>query len=348
MKDRSGVRVAERGKRPGLCYALTGAGVELPVVDITHPAFCALPDQAAREDAVRDFLETTARQSRLPTGLREALFWLMSRGSPLMRAIRASRGSYLPGMDTYLLKLGPGNLGAGYAGRIDRLVAASVPALSVRLRLRNIAELTAEALVPRLHAQAGTPLRMLNIAGGPAMDSLNALLLLRRDHPRLLDDRPVHVHVLDLDAAGAGFGERALAALRAEGGPLRGTRATFTHHRYDWADSQSLASLAGGLDLRDGVVACSSEGGLFEYGTDEVVAANLEALRRLVPPGSFMVGSVTRDSAVTRAVRAANPPQTTHPRHLEGFRTLVTGAGWQLDRVVENLMTLDVRLQPSP
>jgi hypothetical protein len=250
-------------------------------------------------------------------------------------------------MDTYLLKLGPNNLGAGYAGRIDRLIAASVPALSVRLRLRNMAELTAEALVPRLQAQAGTPLRMVNIAGGPAMDSLNALLLLRREHPRLLHDRPVHVHVLDLDAAGAGFGGRALAALLGDGGPLRGTKATFTYYRYDWAESQELASLAGSLDLEDGIVACSSEGGLFEYGTDEVVVANLEALRPLVPPGSFMVGSVTRDSPVTRTMRAANPLQTTRPRSLEGFETLIKRAGWELDRVAENLMTFDVRLQPS-
>jgi hypothetical protein len=347
VKDCSDLRIVERCKRPGLCYAVTHAGVELPIVDVTQPAFSELPDQATQEDAVRDYLDTASRQSRLPTGLRAALFWLMSRSSPLMRAIRASRRSYLPSMDTYLLKLGPGNLGAGYAGRIDRLVAASVPALSVRLRLRNMAELIAEALVPGLQARAGAPLRMVNIAGGPAMDSLNALLLLRRDHPRLLHDRPVHVHVLDLDAAGAGFGERALAALLADGGPLRGTKATFTYHRYDWAESQYLASLAGSLDLEDGLLACSSEGGLFEYGTDEVVVANLEALRRLVPPGSFMVGSVTRDSPVTRAVRAANPPQTTHPRSLEEFRILATRAGWQLDRVAENLMTFDVRLRPS-
>jgi hypothetical protein len=348
VNDRSGVRIVERGKRPGLCYALTHAGVELPVVDITQPAFGDLPDPAAQEAAVSDYLVTAARQARLPKVLGEVLFWLMSRRSPLMRAIRASRGGYLPGMDTYLLKLGPDNLGAAYTGRLDRLVAASVPALSTRLRLRNMAELTAEALVPRLHAHAGRPLRMVNIAGGPAMDSLNALLLLRRDHPRLLHGRPVHVHVLDLDAAGAGFGERALAALLADGGPLEGTRATFTYHRYDWAESQHLVSLAGGLDLEDGIVACSSEGGLFEYGTDEVVVANLEALRGLLPPGSLMVGSVTRDSPVTRAVRAANRPRTTHPRSLEEFGALLSRAGWELDRAVENLMTFDVRLRPTP
>jgi hypothetical protein len=271
----------------------------------------------------------------------------MSRRSVLMRGIRRSRGRYLDGIDANLLKLGPDNLGDGYAGRLDRTVAGTMPALSTRLRLRNVAELIAEALVPHLRAQPGVSLRMVSIGGGPAMDSLNALLLLRRDHPRLLDDRPAHLHVLDPDRAGAGFGGRALAALRADGGPLQGVPATLEHHFYDWSDCRALASLAAGWDLEHAIVACSSEGGLFEYGTDEVIAANLEALRLLVPPTSFIAGSVTSDCPVTDAVRASSPPQTTRPRSLEGFATLANRAGWRLDRAIDNLMTFDVRLRPS-
>ena len=32
-------RIPERNKKPGLCYALTDDGVELPVIDVTHPSF---------------------------------------------------------------------------------------------------------------------------------------------------------------------------------------------------------------------------------------------------------------------------------------------------------------------
>lgn len=338
-------RVVERNKRPGVCYALTENGIELPVIDLTHPAFGDLPDRAAQEQAVREYLETMARASRTPSVLRDLAVWLMSRRSLLMRAIRDSGGSYLSGLSTYLLKLGPENLGAGYAGRLDRVVAASVPALSARLRLRNMANLTAEALVPRLQARAGQPLRVLNIGGGPAMDSINALLLLCRDHRPLLDGRSVHVYVLDVDPTGVAFGGRALEALCAEGGPLQNVDATLAYHRYDWTESRALASLADGWGLEHAIVAGSSEGGLFEYGGDETVIANLEALRRLVPAGVFVVGSVTRDGPLTRAAHASGLRQTTHPRSLEGFTALVTRAGWTLDRVVDNLMTFDVRLR---
>jgi hypothetical protein len=347
QKEGASVRVVEWNKRPGVCYALSEDGIELPVIDITHPAFGDLPDRTAQEQAVREYLETTARASRTPGVVRDLVIWLMSRRSLLMRAIRDSGGSYLSGLSTYLLKLGPENLGVGYAGRLDRVVAASVPALSVRLRLRNMANLTAEALVPRLQARAGRPLRLLNIGGGPAMDSINALLLLCRDHRELLAGRPVHVHVLDVDPTGVAFGVRALEALRAEGGPLQNVDATLAYHRYDWNESRALASLVEGWGLEHAIVAGSSEGGLFEYGDDETVVANLEALRRLVPAGSFVVGSVTKDGPLTRAAQASGLPQTTHPRRLEGFTTLATRAGWTLDRVVDNLMTFDLGLRTS-
>jgi hypothetical protein len=346
-KEGSFAKVVERNKRPGVCYAVTEDGIELPVIDLTHPAFGDLPDRAAQEQAVREYLETTARASRTPRVLRDAVLWLMSRPSLLMRAILDSGRSYLSGLSTYLLKLGPENPGGGYAGRLDRAIAASVPALSARLRLRNMANLTAEALVPRLQTGAGRALRVLNIGGGPAMDSINALLLLRRDHRQLLDGRPVHVHVLDVDPAGAAFGGRALEALCAEGGPLQDVDATLTYHRYDWTESRALASLADGWDLKHAIVAGSSEGALFEYGSDEAVVANLEALRRLVPAEGFVVGSVTKDGPLRRAADASGLPQTTHPRSLEGFTALVARAGWTPDRVIDNLMTFDVRLRPS-
>jgi hypothetical protein len=43
-----------------------------------------------------------------------------------------------------------------------------------------MAQLTAETLLPFLNEDSQRPLRFVNIAGGPAMDSLNALILMNR------------------------------------------------------------------------------------------------------------------------------------------------------------------------
>ena len=52
------------------------------------------------------------------------------------------------------------------------------------------------------------------------------------------------------------------------------------HNAYDWNDPAPLVRLLAGLTGRGGIIAASSEGGLFEYGTDDAVIANLAALGR--------------------------------------------------------------------
>ncbi len=340
-------RRIERDKRPGICYAFTDDGVELPVIDLTHPAFSRVPDQAALEQVSAQFLNQMARQARMPRLLKRGLYWLISLRAPLMQATRGTSSGYLSGMSTYLLKLGPENLGTAYASRLDRVIASALPSLSIRLRLRNMVALIVEALEPLLPARPGRPLHLINIAGGPATDSINTLLLLRRDQPLLLADRAVHIHVLDIEASGAAFGRRALDALLADSGPLKGVQADFQYHHYDWINSRTLAALVEDWDLERSIVACSSEGGLFEYGDDRTVVSNLETLRSLLPPDTSVVGSVTRDGPHQRALRASGMPSPTPLRSREGFAALIARAGWELDRVIDNFMSYDVRIRLS-
>ena len=49
-------------------------------------------------------------------------------------------------MHTYLLKLGPKMLGEAYSTPVDRKIAATLPALGVRLRVQDMARLMADAL----------------------------------------------------------------------------------------------------------------------------------------------------------------------------------------------------------
>src|SRR5262249_12130762 len=76
--------------------------------------------------------------------------------------------------------------------------------------------------------------------------------------------------------------------------PLHGLEVQFQHHAYDWNDTAPLARLLGSLAARGAIIAASSEGGLFEYGTDEAVVANLTALARAGV--AIVAGSVTSSS----------------------------------------------------
>jgi hypothetical protein len=155
--------VPEHNKRPGVAYPYAEDGVELPVVDITNPAFALDIDEQRLPEFTRQQVESMERWSRAPAFVRA---WF-SRNSVLMGS---GKGGVLDGMTTYLYKLGPENLGSGYTRRMDARVAANIMAVAVRLRFRDLVRMLADDLSTKAARTQGT-IDMLNLAGGTAMDS---------------------------------------------------------------------------------------------------------------------------------------------------------------------------------
>ena len=248
-------------------------------MDITHPAFALDIDEARQRELVEKFRRDGIPFSRLPSPLRNLLLRFLLRGSILAGGIRKAQGGFMTGIHTYLLKLGPEMLGSAYANPVDRKIAASLPSLGVRMRLQDMALLMAEALLPHLQADPRRPVVFLNIAGGPAVDSLNALIVLNKRHAGMLTGRRISIVVLDADDEGPAFGDAALAALSGTEGPLRGVDVNFQHSAYDWANADQLEVPLREALSQGALVICSSEGGLFEYGSDDEIVANLGVLR---------------------------------------------------------------------
>lgn len=338
------IRLAEPRKKAGLCYAVTNDGLELPVVDISHPAFALSLGGEGQRKLTHRFIEEQKRFAKLPRWVGQPLMRFMLRGSRLARGLRRADGSFLDGITTYLFKLGPRNLGP-YAVPIDRKLVGSLPAISMRLRLADVAQLLAEGLARRLPAHASRPLYLVNIAGGPAVDSANALMLLAREHPGLLRGRRVKVLVLDADDDGPAFGARALSALKQAGAPLAGIDASFEHVPYDWSRVDSgLTGVLRAAERDNAMVAASSEGGLFEYGSDDDISSNLRALAGAGLHQVFAVGSVTRDDELMKFVKQTSTAAT-RPRGLPRFEALVARAGWRVTRSIERPMSDQVALE---
>lgn len=336
--------IFELHKKPGVVYAVTDDGVELPVIDVTHPAFSLSVTEPGLAALSADFIREADRRRRWPLFVRRLLYRLFLSRSILAAGMAQASGSFLSGLNTYVMKLGPDNLGR-YAQPIDRTIAASLPVLGMRLRLQDVATLLADGLEPRLETSRERPCHLLNIGGGTAIDSLNALLVLQRRGPERLRSRSLRIHVLDLQAAAPGFGERALAALQAEGAPLHGLDVRLEHVPYDW--SRAAETLPGMLADRlppDAIVAVSSEGGLFEYGSDDRIVGNLDVLRDHTPEDTIVVGSVTRDDGPAAHL---DPPSgiVLVPRSLRAFETLAHRAGWTASRWIERPFSRQVSLR---
>ena len=321
----------------GIVYAKTAAGVETAVIDVTNPAFAVTATEEELAAMAEQFIQETAQQREVPEAVREAL-----RNSTLGRALMAASGTFLDGMTTYLLKLGPENLGEGVSP-IDRRIAASFPAFTARLRLQDIARLLAEGLARTVASEPHRRVCLVNIGGGAGADSWNALIHLHVENAGFLMGKKIEVAVLDLDARGAAFGVRASEALCAPGAPLNGLEIAFQYLSYEWSDTSRLQKVLEGLNAREAACGISSEGGLFEYGSDEEILPNLRALHAGTSPDAIVVGSVTRDGALVRASLIASRVAT-RPRTMESFRGLCEQAGWCVEQVIERPFSYHVRL----
>ncbi len=336
-------------QKPGITYAATVDGIELPVVDVTHPDFAIRIGEAEQNNLIQQYLRDVDRPARLPAFLRGGLFALMRRRSVIMRGLMGASGGFMSGMNTYLMKLGPDHLDQTTFSDIDRRIAGSPAGLCIRLRLQDAAQLLAAGLSPSLARRPSAALHLLNIGGGPAMDSLNALILVRQQRPELLAGRPIVVHSLDLDEAGPSFGARALRSLLAPGAPLDGLPASFRHTAYDWSHPEELRKLAEDFDSGQAVVAASSEGALLEYGNDEQVASNLQVLHAITPAEACFVGSLTRADELGRKLngREVGSRAALVFRGLEAFTALAARAGWRLADVIDRPLSHDLRLNKS-
>jgi hypothetical protein len=327
--------------RADIVYAQTREGYHLPVIDVSHPAF-AVPDDPASVEAFRRTLTETDRQrKRMPRFVLNWMLRRMARRSLLARALFSSDAEVLGAVSTYVLKLGAANLAAPFDTPLDRRLAAFPGAMSMRIRLQQLARLLAEGLRPALRARPGVPLRLINVGGGTAIDTLNTLILLRKSDPALLA-RPITLHVLDPDSAGPEFGRSALGALL-ERGPLHGLAVEFVHMPYDWKEVSALAELVGQASASNAIIAACSEGALFEYPDDPIVLANLNALRGALAVG----GTVTRADPITREFVTTSRFKLV-PRGAERFGELAQRAGFALSRSQSALLSDQVLLRPAP
>jgi hypothetical protein len=270
------------------------------------------------------------------------ILWSAARQSRLVRALFNSETGFLDGLSTYVMKLGPDNLVPPYDTPMDHRFASSSHVPLVRARMHQVARLLAEALIEELAAAPAAPLSLINIGGGPALDSINALIFLGQARPGLLN-RPISIDVLDASEDGAFFGAYALAALQTQGRPLSGLSITMRQHAYNWDEPSLLERLLAERKATGAIIAASSEGALFEYGSDQAIIANLAALR--AGGARLAAGSVT-GADETRRQAIAETRLKLVPRGLDGFAPLAAQAGFRIAKSEGAMISDQVLLRP--
>jgi hypothetical protein len=286
----------EKRKIPGISYAFTDSGIELPILDITHPLFKASTNKANLE-RLRNTIEKTGDKmvihlKAMPSFLKNFL----AQHSYIIAGFLSinKENNFLSGISTLMMKLGPGLIGNGIGKIFERRASRSISSVTLRVRIQDICELETEALIPQLTQWPEKNLCFINIGGGTASDSINTLILLLKKNPSLLKTRKIEINVLDMDTFGPGFGNNCIESLKTPDQYFHHLDISFRYMKYNWNDPSGMEGLL--TERKDWVTLCSSEGGLFEYGTNEDIISNLNLLYDRTGDDVKIAGSLIKDS----------------------------------------------------
>jgi len=328
-----------RNKIPELSYAFTSNGIELPVLDITHPYFVSATDENTLKKLL-PYVEKNAEKNaekfnKIPAFIKR---FLSKRSFAMAELLQIQEeNNFASGITTLMMKLGPQLIGKGKNRFWDRQMNKGFGPLVIRMRVRDISKCQAEAIIPLLIKSPEKNLCFINIAGGAASDSINTLILIQKEDPALLKSRKVEINVLDIDTFGPAFAERSIQALNAPEGRFNGLNILFRHIHYDWNNTEKLAELLS--ERKEFLQICSSEGGLFEYCPDEVIIQNLGTLyshsnKEIIIAGTLIHDINTVDAGMIAALKISTRIK---PRFLgiSGLKSILDQNKWEIESIKE-------------
>lgn len=323
----------EKRKIPGVSYAFTKDGIELPVLDISNPLFISSIDEVKLERMIWEIAPEAKKRAESFNKIPAFIKRFLSKRSFIMAGMMemTSGSEYLSGLSTMMMKLGPGFIGKGRGKFLDRLGSGAVGAVMIRMRTRDTSRFLASSIISSLKASPGKDLCLINIGGGTATDSLNALILIHKSEPELISEIKIELNILDVDDYGPYFACRCAEALISETGVLNGIKLSCRHNSYNWRDVSGLGEL---LKRRtEWVSIFSSEGGLFEYASEEDIVNNLRIISQNVRNGTSFSGSVVKDPFNVDPVFSETLDLTTiKPVQygMEGLKMLAEKSGWSI------------------
>lgn len=331
--------IREKNKISGLAYALTENGIELPVLDITHPLFLESIDEEKLTKMLKEIEHKGEERAKSFDNMPAFIKNYLSKRSYIMAGfmLKDNNDTFLSGMSTLMMKFGPGLIGKGRKKFIDRLGSRALGAVLLRMRIRDICRLQSDILSIQLAEEGRKDLCFINIAGGTASDSINSVITIYKKDPSLLKDRKIEINVFDIDNFGPSFARNSIESLKSDANYFSDLDISFNHIIYNWNDTSQLGEFM--LKREGWIKACSSEGGLFEYAADEDIVKNLNVLHDNSGGDMKIVGSMIRDvKSVDPGLQASIKLSGIKARLIgtEGLKNIIQNTSWTVEKLMEN------------
>jgi hypothetical protein len=332
-------KISERNKIAGISYAFTENGIELPVLDITHSLFLSSINEEKLDKMLKEIKQKGEERAESFDKIPAFIKSFMAKRSYIMAGfmLKDSEDTFLSGLSTLMMKFGPGLIGKGRRKFLDRLGSKAFGAILLRMRVRDICKLHVDILENQLIKEKDKNLCFINIAGGAACDSINALITVLKKDSSLLKNREIEINVFDIDRFGPTFAKNCVESLKSTDNYFSGLNISFNHIYYNWNDTTVLNDFL--LKRKEWSIISSSEGGLFEYASDEDIIKNLNVLYDNSQKNVKIVGSAIRDlNTVDPGILASLKLTKIKARLLgvEGLKTTLEKTAWTIENIMEN------------
>jgi hypothetical protein len=326
-----------KNKISGISYAFTDDGIELPVLDITHPLFISTIDENV-------FKALSLKAAHKAEQIKNLTFSI----TKIIAKLLQRENTYLSGMRTLTMKLGP-NLLKGRKGefwhKLGKLASKKLfvamtiglNTIAIRMRLRDVCKYQSEILIPQLKKNPRKNLCFINIAGGAASDTINTLILIQKKEPLLLKERKIEINILDIDTYGPNFAKQCIEALKEPNAYFHELDISFRHIQNNWNNTQNLLDLLS--ERKDWIQICASEGGLFEYGSDKEIIENLNIVYDNSADNMQIVGTLqlSKDTINPAFIEMSKiTGLTTSFIGIEGLKGILKNTNWILDCITND------------
>jgi hypothetical protein len=317
--------VNQKNHMQNVSYVEISNNIEFPIVDITHPLFVSSIDENKYHLSNIKSAKTIRLIKKLPYFMKKSF----TKTSDM-------DNSYLTGMRTMIYKLGP-NLAKGIKlGFRDRWAVKQDNFMGLRIRLRDVCQFQAEILLSLLQENPSKNLCFFNIAGGPSSDSINTIFLIQDRKPELLKNRKIEIAILDIDSYGPDFARRCVDVLKTPGKRFHGLDIAVNIIPYNWNDPGALSDIL--KERADWIQICTSEGGLFEYGSEDEITQNLNQLYINSVESMRIVGTIILDKEnVSPGYLGFAELTGIQVRFigLDRLKAILSGTNWALDDIRE-------------
>lgn len=331
--------ITEKNKIAGLSYAFTENGIELPVLDITHPLFLKSTNEESLAKMLKEIEDKGEERAESFNNIPAFIKNFLANRSYIMAGfmLKDTDDTFLSGMSTLMMKYGPGLIGKGKGKFFDRLGSKAFGAVLLRMRVTDMCRLQSDVLYTQLMDEKDKKLCFINIAGGAACDSINSLIMINKKNSSLLKNREIEINVFDIDKFGPSFAKNCVESLKSAGNYFRELNISFNHFYYNWNDTNVLNDFLS--KRKEWLIITSSEGGLFEYASDEDIIKNLNILHSNSPEKMKIIGSAIHDiNKVDSGIKASMKLTNIKARllGLEGLKKIFDKTRWSIETVNEN------------